>query len=115
MEESGNSCLICFNEITEEEIFISREIFPCQCQFSIHTECLFHWINLHHRCPICAIPLGRFYDNFEEIGDINSPPLPEDIRVIQIVDNRNTLRCYIQTLIFCCFSGLSIFIFTRII
>ena len=110
---NGN-CLICFGEVTEDEIEITEEIFPCPCKFAIHTECLFRWISIHRRCPICATPLVRFYDNYyDEESSGRSSPLPEDIRVIQIIDNRNTLRCYIQTLLFFSFSGFSIFIFTR--
>lgn len=60
-DKSPVECFICFEYSTEEEvnpINLKNQKFylkNCDCNASVHNECLKIWFHSNHNCPICRI------------------------------------------------------------
>ena len=56
--EANNECVICLDELRDEEICKISEIYlqkECECKYYLHKECLKDWINMHEKnsCLMC--------------------------------------------------------------
>ena len=47
MEESN--CIICLNEVSQEESEVIQESLPCECKFEVHLECLSQWLSINSK------------------------------------------------------------------
>ena len=94
MEESN--CIICLNEVSQEESEVIQESLPCECKFEVHLECLSQWLSINSKCPLCSLPIIR--DGNNVIVPISSQPI-----LVRIQHNRarwNNLVTFICILFF---------------
>ena len=102
MESPLNSCVICFNEIEDEDKCVTN------CNHTYCNECIMSWFNRgNFSCPTCREEVENFMNN----GTVNRLIKIEDTNrsIVPAVDLQNLRRLHNQNLY------LKFIIFTNII
>lgn len=94
-DENKIICVICLDEIDQQQSIENKEVLICRCIEKIHEICLKEWLKINNSCPLCRKQLKvKEEESFNDLylNELNHqtqhPYYNEELELIEIYEDR---------------------------